>query len=98
MFRRIFVVILLLMLPAGALAAEVRVDYNRHNDFAKYRTFDVEVGPLVRGDGVLDDRNTLAENRLRQAVGRELQARGLEEEAGGADLVVRVSASYQPPI
>jgi hypothetical protein len=91
MLRKIFVVLLLLILPAPLLAAEVRVDYNRYIDFAKYRTFDIEVGPLIRGDGVADERNTLAENRLRQAIALELRARGLEEAAGEADLVVHVS-------
>lgn len=90
MLRKILVVVLF-ALPAQVLAAEVRVDYNRHIDFAKYRTFDVEVGPLIRGDGAVDERNALAENRLRQAVGSELRARGLEEAAGEADLIVRVS-------
>jgi hypothetical protein len=91
MVRRILASSLLLMLPAVA-AADVRVDVDRHKDFAKYRTFTVEIGPLVRTDGVVDEQNTLAETRLRQAVDRELQERGLEPNATSANLVVRVSA------
>ena len=90
MFRRILVSSLLLALPAVA-AADVRVDVDRHKDFAKYRTFTVEIGPLVRTDGVVDEQNTLAETRLRQAVDRELQERGLEPNDTSANLVVRVS-------
>ena len=52
MFRRILVSSLLLALPAVA-AADVRVDVDRHTDFAKYSTFSVEIGPLVRTDGVV---------------------------------------------
>ena len=80
-----------LVLPAVVGAADVRVDYDRHKDFRQYRTFSVEVGPLVRSDGVVDEQNTLAETRLRQAVTRELQARGLEPTDQGADVMVQVS-------
>ena len=81
----------LVMLPAVAMAADVRVDYDRHADFSKYRTFKVEVGPLVRPDGSIDEQNTLAENRIREAVTNELLARGLEPTDTGANLVVRIS-------
>ena len=57
-----------LALPATVAAADVRVDYDRHKDFGRYRTFSVEVAELVRSDGVVDEQNTLAEGRLRQAV------------------------------
>jgi hypothetical protein len=90
MFRRILVSSLLLAMPAVA-AADVRVDVDRHKDFATYRTFTIEIGPLVRTDGVVDEQNTLAETRLRQAVDRELQERGLEPNDTSANLVVRVS-------
>src|SRR5262245_10549330 len=87
---RSLLVVSLLALPMGA-AAQVRVDFDRHQDFSKYRTFDVEVGPLVRADGSVDENNTLAEDRLRRSVTSELTARGLESTSGSADLLVRVS-------
>ena len=80
----------LVAFPAVALA-DVRVDYDRHKDFGQYRTFDVEVGPLVQLDGSADERNTIAENRLREAVTRELLSRGLEPTDTGANLIVHVS-------
>lgn len=92
MLRKVLFLSCLLTLPALPTAADVRVDSDRHKDFTRYRTFDVEIHSLVRSDGVVDERNTLAESRLRQAVTRELQARGLEPAGVGADLVVRVSA------
>jgi hypothetical protein len=88
---RSILVVSLLALPMGA-AAQVRVDFDRRQDFSQYRTFDVAVGPLVRADGITDEVNTLAEDRLRRAVVSELAARGLELTSTGADLVVRVSA------
>jgi hypothetical protein len=80
----------LILLPALA-SAEVRVDYDRHRDFSQYRTFDVEIGTLVRPDGSVDERNTLAENRIRGAVTSELLSRGLEPADEQAGLIVRVS-------
>jgi hypothetical protein len=90
MFRSILVLSSLLALPTVA-AAQVRVDFDRHQDFSHYRTFDVAIGALVRADGTADEQNTLAEGRLRRAIAGELMARGLESTAVGADLVVRVS-------
>jgi hypothetical protein len=91
MLRKIPAVSFVLIFPALAAAAEVRVDYDRHQDFTKYRSFAVEVAPLVRADGVVDEHNTLAVDRLHGALARELQARGLEPAGDGADLTVRVS-------
>ena len=92
MLRTIFTSLFLIALPAAASAAQVRVDYDRHRDFGKYQTFAVEIGPLVRADGEPDAENTLAVDRLREAVTREFTARGLEPTDGAADLVVRVSS------
>ena len=90
MFRSILVLSSLLALPTVA-AAQVRVDFDRHQDFSHYRTFDVAIGALVRADGIADEQNTLAEDRLRRAIAGELMARGLESTDVGADLIVRVS-------
>jgi hypothetical protein len=60
MLERIVLTFWLVALPAVALAADVRVDFERHRDFDKYRTFQVEVGSLVRPDGSIDEQNTLA--------------------------------------
>jgi Domain of unknown function (DUF4136) len=91
MLGKIVLTTWLAALPAVVLAADVRVDYDRHRDFSKYRTFKVEIGTLVRPDGSIDEQNTLAENRLRDAVTSELVARGLEPTDNGANLVVRIS-------
>jgi len=90
MFARVLLTSLLVAIPA-VVSAEVRVDVDRHKDFTQYRTFNVEIGPLVRPDGVVDERNTIAENRIRSAVTSELQSRGLEPTDNSANLVVRVS-------
>jgi hypothetical protein len=91
MSRKFVVTLLVLAVPVIA-AAQTRVDLDRHKDFSQYKTFTLEVEPAIRADGVVDEYNTLAGKRLRQAVTRELQARGLEATDAVADLTVRVSS------
>ena len=91
MFRILLTAFSLIALPVAA-AAQVRVDYDRHQTFSHYRTFDIDVGPLVRPDGSTDEQNTLAEDRLRRAIATELVSRGFESTTVGADLLVRVSS------
>jgi len=91
MLRRVLVSLFVLALPV-VVSAQTRVDLDRHKDFSRYKTFTLEVDPPIRADGVVDEYNTLAENRLRQAVTRELRVRGLEATEVGADLTVRVSS------
>jgi hypothetical protein len=89
MYRNVFLSLWLLVLPAVA-AAETRIDVNRHKDFSQYKTFTIEVAPPVR-DGEVDENNTIAENRLRRAVGPQLRMRGLTEVESGGDVTVRVA-------
>ena len=91
MLRQIALLSSLTLLPALPAAAQTRVDFDRHADFSQSRTFQVVVGALVRADGAVDEQNTLAEDRIRRAVSRELIARGLEPTDGRPDLIVRVS-------
>jgi hypothetical protein len=93
MFRRGLIALSLLILAFPVeVVAETRVDLDRQKDFSRYKTFTLQVDPPIRADGVTDEHNTLAENRLRQAITRELQARGLEATEAGADLTVHVSS------
>ena len=93
MFRRGVIALSLLVLAFPiAVAAETRVDLDREKDFSRYKSFTLQIDAPIRADGVVDEQNTLAENRLRQAVARELQTRGLEATEAGADLTVRVSS------
>ncbi len=91
MFRNIFAGLWLLVIPTIAMA-ETRVSFDRGKPFYAYKTFTVEVSPPIDAYGDVDEDNTLAENSLREAVTRQLQARGLEPTDVGADLTVRVSS------
>ena len=82
---------MLLALPI-VVTAQTRVDFDRQRDFSRYKTFALEVEPAIRADGEVDEYNALTERRLRQAVTRQLQARGLEETDLWADLIVLVSS------
>ena len=64
MLRKVLVILWLLALPAVAVA-QTRVDVDRQKDFSRYKTFTLQVDPPIRADGVVDEQNTLAENRLR---------------------------------
>ena len=94
MFRKLLVSLWLLALltVATVAMAQTRVDLDRQKDFSRYKTFTVQVNPPIRADGVVDELNTLAENRLRRAVTRALQTRGLEATDLQADLTVRVDS------
>jgi hypothetical protein len=91
MFRTTLALSSLLLLPIAA-AAQVRVDYDRRQDFSQFRTFDVAIGSMVRADGRVDEQNTLTADRLRRSISHELRTRGLESAAGASDLLVQVSA------
>jgi hypothetical protein len=77
---------------AVVATAETRTDVNRSKNFSQYKTFAVQVSPPVDSSGSADVANTIAMDRLRHAVTRELQARGLEPTDVRPHLIVRVSS------
>ena len=74
MLRRVVATLFVLALPVAA-TAQTRVNLDRHKDFSRYKTFTLEVDPPIRADGSVDEYNTLAASRLRQAVTREVRGR-----------------------
>jgi hypothetical protein len=89
MFWRFFTTFWLLVAFPAVAMAETRVDINRQKNFSEYRTFTIEVSPLVR-NGEVDEGDTITDNRLREAAGVALSARGLTQVESGGDLTVRV--------
>nr|WP_314072958.1 DUF4136 domain-containing protein [uncultured Roseococcus sp.] len=91
MLRRLFSLMLLATLAACATGPEVRVDYDRNADFARYRTFGW-VTPLGT------DRSgytTLTTDRLKAAVEREMAARGYAYSPTAPDLLVNFHGRLQ---
>jgi len=84
----VFAFVCLLAFPVS-LTAETRVDMDRSKDFSRYRTFTVNVSAPVR-NGEVDETNTIAVNRLRDAVTSAFIARGLMPTDREADLVLHV--------
>jgi hypothetical protein len=72
--------------------ADTRHEIAYDKPFNSYKTFTVEVSAPIDIYGQVDEDNTIAENRLLQAVTRELQARGLEAVESGGDLTIKVSS------
>ena len=88
--RNVFAFVCLLAFPVSAMA-ETRVDMDRSKDFRQYKTFTVEVSPPIR-NGEVDETNTIAVNRLRDAVTSAFRVHGLMPTDGEADLVLRVAS------
>ena len=91
MFRSVYTSLCILAFAAVA-TADTRVEIAPGKPFSSYKTFSVEVNAPIDIYGQVDEDNTIAENRLRQAVMREFQARGLEPVESGGDLTIKVSS------
>src|SRR5262245_41703224 len=65
---------------ATAGAAEIKVDFDSHADFARYKTWSWRAGTAAP--------NPVAEKRLREAIETRLAARGLKRADSGGDLAV----------
>jgi hypothetical protein len=78
-----------LALAGCATAPDVRVDYDRTADFARYKTFGF-LSPLGTDRAGYQSVVSL---RLKAATQRELEARGMRLETGAPDLLVNFSAT-----
>ena len=77
--RKWFALLLLLAMASGPAMA-VSVDYDRENDFSKYKTFAWREGRAARSE--------MNEKRIRDAVNANLEAAGLVRTEGEADVYV----------
>ena len=75
------------MFLTACATVSVSTDYDRAVDFSRYHTFRIAGGHLVH-EGVSDDANTLVKDRIATALRGALQAKGLQENPGQADLEV----------
>jgi len=65
---------------ASASAATVKVDFDSHADFTKYKTWSFRPGTAAP--------NPAAEKKLREAIETRLAARGLKRVESGGDLAI----------
>lgn len=77
----------LLLVAGNAFGMKVKTDYDKSFDFGKLKTFTFK--EQQRPDGNLLARNTLADSRIREALKKDLEARGFRYQPDGqADFVV----------
>ena len=84
---RILMVLSLMLVGGIAFGMNVKTDYDRSFDFGRLKTF--AFSEQKRPDGNLLQRNTLVDNRIRDALKRELEVRGFRYQPDGqADFVI----------
>src|SRR5947208_3945502 len=72
---------------AACATVSVSTDFDHTADFSRYQSFQIAGGHLVH-EGVSDDANTLVKDRIETALRGALQAKGLQDKPGQADLDV----------
>ncbi|HEY9004894.1 DUF4136 domain-containing protein [Ohtaekwangia sp.] len=77
-----------LMLLSAAAMAQVHVDFDKHIDFKKYKTFKFESGKVIRKLGVTDTDNRFMDANVKEAVTRDLEAKGLTPSDTHPDLII----------
>jgi hypothetical protein len=81
----------LIVLLAGCSSTSVRFDYDRQQDFSRFKTFDFypipkEIGP---------DANPLVVKRIKDAVIRELAHKGFAQAETNPDLLIAIHTESQ---
>ncbi len=85
MKRLVLLWLLLALLLAGCSSMEVQVDYDPNTKFAGLETYDWIPEPRERTGDPRIDRNTILEKRIKTAVERELDAKGLRKSSESPD-------------
>lgn len=84
---RILIVLSVISVAGIAYGMNVKTDYDRSFDFGKLKTFAFR--DQQRPDGNLLARNSIVDNRIREALRRDLEARGFRYQPDGqADFVI----------
>jgi hypothetical protein len=66
------------LLLGACATTSVRTDYDQRTDFARYQTYAIQSGPLVREDDVSVVPDARVRDRIHGAIERELAAKGVE--------------------
>jgi hypothetical protein len=86
----LLLLLLLLLTGAGCVSSgpNIKTDYDTKADFSKYKTFAFQSGRIVLPDNIPDTNNTLIDNRLRNAITAQMEAKGFQPDSDNPDLVV----------
>lgn len=79
MLRYLASAMLVALAFSSALARDVKTDYDHHANFSRYRTYHWER---------VKTSNPLWQDRIRETVDRDLQAKGLQKVESGGDLAL----------
>jgi Domain of unknown function (DUF4136) len=77
--RFLLSIAVLLVLTSVAFSREIKVDYDRHANFSQYKTYSW---------GKVETQNPLWDDRIKEAVDRELAKKGWTEVVSGGDVTV----------
>src|SRR5262245_56866661 len=78
----------LALVVGGCATTRVATDLDPRVDFAKYQTFEVKGGQVIR-EGIPDPGDTLVKDRVDAALTAELAEKGLRPDPADPDLIVR---------
>jgi Domain of unknown function (DUF4136) len=86
---RIASIVIVLISATLALAQDVQTDYDHHVDFSQYKTYSW---------AKVETSNSIWDGRVKDAVNKELQSKGLTEAPSGGDIaVVAVGTTREKP-
>jgi hypothetical protein len=94
---RVHALILVACVLSGCAGAQVKTDSDENADFNRYRSYALQRGRIVSDESAPDvSNNPLLEERIRQAIARELARKGLQPtDPSRADLIATYTASTQ---
>jgi hypothetical protein len=86
---RIASIVIVLISATLALAQDVQTDYDHHVDFSKYKTYSW---------AKVETSNSIWDSRVKDAVDKELQSKGLTQAPSGGDIaIVAVGTTREKP-
>jgi len=88
--RKLLFLVCVAFLTTSCYTISVNHDYNSEADFSSLKTFDWMKDPKTAMSNVPAslEKNTLLDKRVRNAVNRQLAARGLKQDAADPDFLV----------
>jgi len=90
----------LTVIASCSSSSRVRYDYDPEVNFASLKTYDWMKQPATSGGGVKAGlaRNTLLDKRIKNAVNRQLAAKGLKQDSSNPDFVVAYHVGVEDKI
>jgi len=90
LINTLFAFLFLTLIASCSSSSKVKYDYDPEVNFVSLKTFDWMKQPASSGGGVKAAlaRNTLLDKRIKNAVNRQLTAKGLKQDSSNPDFVI----------